>query len=210
MFVDDETHADLVLTLSESDTGQRTRAGYPGVAVASESEQKAWVLTVIAPGSPTVLHGDRETIGTFNDLGGLKNLVRRMRDLIDGAASNQAPTPALPQRSVARDAAALPAVPCKVFLTEEKVSPTWYDSIRDVNYSRRWYGSSDVAFQALADQAWDVDADAVVAIMINFKPTFWAWASPRASGVAVKWNDAGVRNFAALKGRCFAKSPEVK
>ncbi len=100
------------------------------------------------------------------------------------------------------------AVPCRVFVTETKVNPTWYEKVKEVKYSKRWYGSSEPAFRSLAKQAWDLDADAVVAVDVRFHPTFWSWASPHANGIAVKWTDRGQEGFPSLEGRCFDREAQ--
>lgn len=100
--------------------------------------------------------------------------------------------------------------PCRVFVTEEKINSSWYVPVKDVNYGKKWYGNGDAAYQALAMQAWKLDADAVIAVDLRFRPSMWAWSSSHARGIAVKWNETGRANFASLKGQCYEQQAARK
>jgi uncharacterized protein YbjQ (UPF0145 family) len=101
---------------------------------------------------------------------------------------------------------AAPVQPCRVFVTEEKVNPMWYETIKDLKYSKKWYGDAEGAYRNIAKKAHAVEADAVVAVDISFRPSGFSWAAPHATGIAVKWTDVGRENFASLKGRCYSEA----
>jgi hypothetical protein len=97
-----------------------------------------------------------------------------------------------------------PAVePCRLFITEAKVDPTWYTEPRYVSHQKKWYGSNNAAWSGLAKKAWKLDADAIVDANVRHQPSGFAWAAPRASGTAVKWTEEGRAKAAALKGECY-------
>jgi uncharacterized protein YbjQ (UPF0145 family) len=78
--------------------------------------------------------------------------------------------------------------------------------VREVKWGRKWYGGADAAFQLLADEAWKLEADAVIEVDISYRPSMFSWASAHAKGVAVKWTDEGLHHFHELKGRCYART----
>jgi hypothetical protein len=60
-------------------------------------------------------------------------------------------------------------------------------------------------FGCSAWEGWKADADAVVAVNINFRPSMFSWASPHAEGMAVRWNAEGRKQFPAFLGQCFPR-----
>src|SRR5699024_8136155 len=74
--------------------------------------------------------------------------------------------------------------PCRVFVTEEMVNPSFYTVLKRIKYSKKYYGGSSHAWEGMAREGWKVDADAVVAVNINFRPSMFSWASPHAEGTA--------------------------
>ena len=114
----------------------------------------------------------------------------------------QAPAPAAPPAAPSDTHA-----PCRVFVTETAVNPSWYVVVRDVKYGKKWYGPTSVALEALAQQAWKLKADAVVGASTSVHPSMFSWASPHAKGIAVNWTDAGRANFSTLQGRCYDQEP---
>jgi hypothetical protein len=211
-FADDESHADIVITLDR----ERPAAATSGV------DQQAWVLRINAPGTTTPLHGDREEI-VGNGFSGIKLLVGRLMKLVDTAtpsspASQTSPTSSeanAPTAESAMASSAMPSTtataataarePCRVFVTEAPVNPSWFTAIKKIKYSKKWYGSGEVAYRALAQQAWKLDADAVVDVNLNFRPSMWSWASPHADGTAVKWTEEGRKQWSSLFGQCFGR-----
>jgi hypothetical protein len=97
-----------------------------------------------------------------------------------------------------------------VFVTEAPVNPSWFTAIKKIKYSKKWYGSGEVAYRALAQQAWKLDADAVVDVNVNFRPSMWSWATPHADGTAVKWTDEGRKQWSSLFGQCFEREANDK
>ena len=95
--------------------------------------------------------------------------------------------------------------PCRVFVTEQMVNPSLYTVVKRIKYAKKYYGGSSHAWAGMAREGWKVDADAVVAVNINFRPSGFSWASPHAEGIAVKWNDEGRQQFRLLAGQCFAR-----
>jgi hypothetical protein len=98
--------------------------------------------------------------------------------------------------------------PCRVFVTEAPVNPSWFTVVKKIKYSKKWYGSGEVAYRALAQQAWKLDADAVVDVNVNFRPSMWSWASPHADGTAVKWTEEGRKQWPSLFGQCFEREAD--
>jgi len=208
-FADDESHADIVITLDRE---------APTAATSGVGDQ-AWMLRINAPGTTTPLHGDREPI-VGNGFSGIKLLVGRLMKLVDTAtlsssASPTSPTSSGPDPAMAASGAAASAMPsttatatrepCRVFVTEAAVNPSWFTAIKTIKYSKKWYGSGEVAYRALAQQAWKLDADAVVDVNLNFRPSMWSWASPHANGTAVKWTEEGRKQWSSLFGQCFGR-----
>jgi hypothetical protein len=203
-FADDESHADIVITLDRE---------APAAATSGVDEQ-AWVLRINAPGTTTPLHGDREPI-VGNGFSGIKLLVGRLMKLVDTATLSSPASPTSPTSSGANAATAASAIPsttataarepCRVFVTEAAVNPSWFTAIKEIKYSKKWYGSGEVAYRALAQQAWKLDADAVVDVNLNFRPSMWSWASPHANGTAVKWTEEGRKQWSTLFGQCFGR-----
>jgi hypothetical protein len=194
----DEASSDVVVLL--------TRSASPG------SDGGAWVITIREPSRSTPLYSDTQA-GSYA-AGAVTQLVGRLKGVVEGAGPS---TPSPPSQSAAgadrpEGPAMTPAVssaagrePCRVFVTEEKVNPSLYTVVKRIKYAKKYYGGSSHAWEGMAREGWKVDADAVVAVNINFRPSMFSWASPHAEGTAVKWNDAGRQRFPSLAGQCFAR-----
>jgi hypothetical protein len=63
-----------------------------------------------------------------------------------------------------------------------------------------WYGSSDNVFEALADGARKLGADAVVEVETWHQPAGWSWAAPHGSGKAVKIIEPTSVDYPSLEG----------
>lgn len=187
----DEASSDLVVLLTRS---------------ASGSDGGAWVITIREPSRPTPLYSDTQS-GSYA-AGAVTQLVGRLKAVVEGTGSS---APSTPSPSIARaeplQGPAPGGEPCRVFVTEQLVNPTFYTVVKRIKYAKKYYGGSSHAWEGMAREGWKVDADAVVAVNINFRPSMFSWASPHAEGTAVKWNDEGRRQFRSLAGQCFA-SPE--
>jgi hypothetical protein len=99
-------------------------------------------------------------------------------------------------------AAVAVAEPCRVFVTDAQVPVGYYTTVKRVKWNKKYYGSSDAAYEKLAIEAAKLDADAVVQVEISHRPSGFAWSTPHVNGVAVKWTDLGRANFGTLKGEC--------
>jgi hypothetical protein len=137
--------------------------------------------------------------------------VEAMQRLDDPAASPVPPSPApaitpAPELSSRPD----PAIkePCKVFVTEEKVPIGYFTAVKHVKWNKKYYGSSDGAYEKLAIEAVKLGADAVVQVEISHRPSGFAWSTPHVDGLAVKWTDEGRANFGTLKGECVTVARE--
>ena len=139
----------------------------------------AWVITIREPSRSTPLYSDTQSAAGA--------------DRLESPAMTPAASPAAGGE------------PCRVFVTEEKVNPSLYTLVKRIKYAKKYYGGSSHAWEGMAREGWKVDADAVVAVNINFRPSMFSWASPHAEGTAVKWNDAGRKQFPSLAGQCFAR-----
>jgi hypothetical protein len=196
----DEATSDLVVLLTRS--------------AAAEPDGAAWVITIREPSRPTPLYSDTQT-GSYA-AGAVTQLVGRLKAVVEGTGS---PAPSMPAPSTAGPSAPAPPVagaepvvsptaagePCRVFVTEQMVNPSLYTVVKRIKYAKKYYGGSSHAWAGMAREGWKVDADAVVAVNINFTPSGFSWASPHAEGIAVKWNDEGRRQFRLLAGQCFAR-----
>jgi hypothetical protein len=189
----DEATSDLVLILS------RTPDSRPDPA--SGVDARGWVLTIREPAQPTPLYSDVQ-VGSYA-AGAVTQLMARLKTSLDGPPAAMAGR--LDAAGIARaDApAATPREPCRVFVTEQQVDPSFYTVVKRITYRKKYYGGSSHAWEGMAREGRKVDADAVVAVNINFRPSMFSWASPHAEGIAVKWTDAGRTQFASLVGQCF-------
>jgi len=193
----DEATSDLVVLLTRS--------------ASAAPDGAAWVITIREPSRSTPLYSDTQT-GTYA-AGAVTQLVVRLRTVVEGtgspAPSMPAPSAPSPSPSVAateRAVSTAPAgEPCRVFVTEQMVNPSLYTVVKRIKYAKKYYGGSSHAWAGMAREGWKVDADAVVAVNINFRPSGFSWASPHAEGIAVKWNDEGRQQFRLLAGQCFAR-----
>ena len=100
--------------------------------------------------------------------------------------------------SVSTDGADAPAattagepLACRVYVTDQVFPPAYFRKIKDVKWGRKWYGGADAASQRLADEAWKVDAEAVIQADTSYRPSGFSWASAHAVGTAVKWTEEG-------------------
>jgi hypothetical protein len=193
----DEASSDVVVLLRRS---------------ASPSDGGAWVITIREPSRSTPLYSDAQS-GSYA-AGAVTQLVGRLRAVVDGTGFLAPSTPSPPVASAERppSPALSPAMspaqtgePCRVFVTEEKVNPTFFTLVKRIKYAKKYYGGSSHAWEGMAREGWKVDADAVVAVNINFRPSMFSWASPHAEGTAVKWNDEGRKQFRSLVGQCFGR-----
>ena len=73
-----------------------------------------------------------------------------------------------------------------VFITKATLPSESFEPIADLELSKGWYGSTDNTQQALADRARELGADAVLSMKSWHAPSAWSWASPYASGKAVR------------------------
>jgi hypothetical protein len=183
----DQGAADIVLVLSRAPSG----AG---------GEGQGWMLT-IRDASPAPLYSDIQA-GTYA-AGAVTQLVGRLKAAIQPGDT----TEALGSTAVLATApAAAPSQePCRVFVTEEKVNPSFFTVVKSITYRKKYYGGSSHAWEGMAREGWKANADAVVAVNINFRPSMFSWASPHGEGTAVRWNDEGRRQFSKLHGQCFPK-----
>jgi hypothetical protein len=92
---------------------------------------------------------------------------------------------------------------CKTFLSEKDVDKSFYTTLKDLTVYKPWYGSTSEMYGVLAERARKIGADAVINVNTWYAPTRFAWASPHAGGMAVKWTDAGRNALPDLKGRCY-------
>jgi hypothetical protein len=93
---------------------------------------------------------------------------------------------------------------CRVFVTEENAPAGWVTVLKKVKWTKGWYGGTSGAHEKLALEAARYGADAVVGVEVGRGPSGFSWASPKASGIAVKWTDEGRKNAAKLKGERIA------
>ena len=144
----------------------------------------------------------------------MTQLVGRLKAVVEGSGS---PAPSMPPPSTPSPAvaAAEPMVstapagaPCRVFVTEQMVNPSLYTVVKRIKYAKKYS-----AAPPMRGPGWraklEVDADAVVAVNINFRPSGFSWASPHAEGIAVKWNDEGRQQFHLLGGPVLRPAGEV-
>lgn len=80
---------------------------------------------------------------------------------------------------------ARPPHPRPVFVTEQTLPPDSYEQVAVLDVTKVFYGTRAAAFQAMADMARELGADAVIEARAWFRPVGWALASPQGSGKAV-------------------------
>jgi hypothetical protein len=204
----EEATADLVVSLA-----RRTDAapGQPASADAGHavpSAEYVWLLTIRERDRSTTLYSDSQRVGA-SPVVSIGDLVDRLR----GTVGVGPPPSAEGTAGVSNVGEASPSVssrtgsePCRVFVTEEKVNPSFYTVVKRIKYAKKYYGGSSHAWEGMAREGWKAKADAVVAVNINFRPSMFSWASPHAEGIAVRWNDEGRRQFAKIQGQCFPES----
>jgi hypothetical protein len=90
-FADDESHADIVITLDSE----------ASAAVTSGGDEPAWVLRINAPGARP-LHGDREAI-VGNGFSGIELLVGRLMKVVDTANPASTTSPPSPPSATSSD-----------------------------------------------------------------------------------------------------------
>jgi hypothetical protein len=189
----DEATSDLVVVLT------RTPDSRPDPT--SGVDARGWGLTIREPALPTPLYSDVQA-GSYA-AGAVTQLMGRLRATLDG------PSPArdgrLDPAGTARPDAPAGTMkePCRVFVTEQSVDPSFYTVVKRIKYRKKYYGGSSHAWEGMAREGGKVGADAVVSVNINFRPSMFSWASPHAEGIAVAWTDAGRKGFASLVGQCF-------
>jgi len=192
----DEASSDVVVLLTRSPS--------------SGSDGGAWVITIREPSRSTPLYSDTQS-GSYA-AGAVTQLVGRLKAVVEGTGSPAPSTPPVAGAERLLTPAVSPEVtpatggePCRVFVTEEKVNSTFFTVVKRIKYAKKYYGGSSHAWEGMAREGWKVDADAVVAVNINFRPSMFSWASPHAEGTAVKWNDEGKKQFRSLVGQCFGR-----
>jgi hypothetical protein len=209
-FVDDESKADVIITLERLATGEHSGSAVtfnPGsttpTSVGGTSERQAWVLSVRAPGASAPLHGDREKIGG-GQFGGIKHLVTRLRETVDRGGTRNPAGPIVPTATPEAFASSSPE-PCRVFVTGDSVDPKWFVAVQEIEFTKRMNPSSNAAREEMAKRARKLGADAVLSLALETKRTAWSYPHSvmQAKGMAARWTDDGRRNFATLKGQCF-------
>lgn len=79
--VDSKDRADLVIALGKANTGTAGVVPVGGIFVAVQG--RAWVWSIRRVTAEDMLWNDSEKIGSFSDYGGIKNLVKRLRERVD-------------------------------------------------------------------------------------------------------------------------------
>jgi len=75
-----------------------------------------------------------------------------------------------------------------------------YETLAEINAGAVWYGGPDGLLNAMADKARAIGADAVVEIGTWKQPSGFSWASPHATGKAVRIVNKKSTNLSALGG----------
>lgn len=121
--------------------------------------------------------------------------VERMQRLTDHETAPPAPATQLAS-------AAAPFV-CRTFISEKDVDKFFYIFVQTIKAKKQWYGSSGVLYEKIAEKAREIGPDAVINFHTWHSPSGWAWATPYAEGMGVKWTEAGRKALSTLEGRCY-------
>ena len=116
---------------------------------------------------------------------------------------------------IGKPAAEAPAAKKKIFLTEESLPKTAnYQRLGEIKIIRIDDVGFPAIYQALANKALDVGADAVVEIAIWRQPTTTTFGSAQGVGTAVKFNNPAGVDLSNVKGqwlgRGFAQKSRTK
>lgn len=114
-----------------------------------------------------------------------------------GGNSVQAASPASSASSAPNNA----PVFRKIWITSGDLPEGSYTILQKLNVAKGWYGATEDAEEDMADRARALGADAVILVKTWQSPSFVAWATPHASGEAVKFTHPESLDFAALPGR---------
>jgi len=93
----------------------------------------------------------------------------------------------------------------KVYLlTQANLPPEiQYQIVDNLDVSKKTYGSSDHVKRELADEARNKGADAIIGLKIWFSPSLFGWATPHASGIAIKIINSANVDLRSLDGELF-------
>lgn len=96
--------------------------------------------------------------------------------------------------------AATPLPPgTRVLLVRGELPPTvQYEILGRIAVRKQSYGSIDWALDRLADEARIAGATAVIAVVTSFAPAVWGWATPHATGFAIRITESSVEAVADM------------
>lgn len=92
----------------------------------------------------------------------------------------------------------------KIFITRESLLTTDdFELISTIEIGKVWYGSSRSIYNAMANKARELGADAVIELKTWHQPSGWSWAAPHGSGKAIKFIDLSNMDLSKIKGKWY-------
>jgi hypothetical protein len=112
---------------------------------------------------------------------------------------------------IGKPAAVAPEANKKIFLTEESLPDgVKYQELGEIKIIRMGSVGFPAIYQAIANKALDVGADAVIKIGVWRQPTNRTFGSEQGAGVAVKFEDVSKVDLAGMKGQWLGRGFALK